>query len=91
MDPRRSPQRIGNAHLQDKLAYLQRNCWPAATMSRLPAPVRPETSAMPTDAGFTIARAFRTVGVDGYTPAKIIRSAVLKVGLFGEFRRNTLI
>src|SRR6202047_968083 len=29
MDPRRSPQRIGNAHLADKLAYLQRNCWPA--------------------------------------------------------------
>src|SRR6478735_2212138 len=28
MDPRRSPQRIGNAHLADKLAYLQRNCWP---------------------------------------------------------------
>src|SRR6201992_3221313 len=29
MDPRRSPQRIGNAHLADKFAYLQRNCWPA--------------------------------------------------------------
>src|SRR5712671_6847198 len=29
MDPRRSPQRIGNAHLADKPAYLQRNCWPA--------------------------------------------------------------
>src|SRR5580692_5219413 len=30
MDPRRSPQRVGNAHLADKLAYLQRNCWPAS-------------------------------------------------------------
>jgi hypothetical protein len=29
MDPRRSAQRIGNAHLADKLAYLQRNRWPA--------------------------------------------------------------
>src|ERR1700726_5151951 len=29
MDPRRSPQRIGNAHLADKLAYPQRNRWPA--------------------------------------------------------------
>jgi hypothetical protein len=29
MDPRRSPQRVGNAHLADKLAHLQRNHWPA--------------------------------------------------------------
>src|SRR6202012_3931690 len=29
MDPRRSPQRIGNAHLADKLAYLHRHCRPA--------------------------------------------------------------
>src|SRR6476620_8852417 len=30
MDPRRSSQRIGNAHLADKLAHLHRNSWPAA-------------------------------------------------------------
>src|SRR6266446_1511905 len=29
MDPRRSPQRIGNAHLADKLAYLRRYGWSA--------------------------------------------------------------
>src|ERR1700674_5341749 len=39
MDPRRSPQRIGNAHLADKLSYLQRNCWPATPRFRFPAPI----------------------------------------------------
>src|ERR1700722_9079546 len=37
MDPRRSPQRIGNAHLADKLAYLRRYSWPATTAPRLRA------------------------------------------------------
>src|ERR1700726_851237 len=39
MDPRRSPQRIGDAHLADKLAYLQRNCWLATPRFRFPAPI----------------------------------------------------
>src|SRR3984957_11558955 len=39
MDPRRSPQRIGNAHLADKLAHLHRNCWPAAPRFRFAAPI----------------------------------------------------
>src|ERR1700740_203395 len=39
MDPRRSPQKIGNAHLADKLAYLHRNRWPATPRSRFPAPI----------------------------------------------------
>jgi hypothetical protein len=39
MDPRRSPQGIGNAHLADKLAYLQRNCWPATPRFRFPSPI----------------------------------------------------
>ncbi len=38
MDSRRSPQRIGNAHLADKLAYLQRDCWPATPRFRFPSP-----------------------------------------------------
>src|SRR6266404_5859222 len=49
MDPRRSPQRISNAHLADKLAYVRRYIWSATTTSRLPAPIRSETRAMPTD------------------------------------------
>ena len=39
MDARRSLQRIGNAHLADKLAYFQRNRWPAAPRFRFPAPI----------------------------------------------------
>src|SRR5258706_3807457 len=49
MDPRRAPQRIGDAHPADKLAYLRRYSWSATTTSRLPAPIRSETRAMPTD------------------------------------------
>ena len=51
MDPRRAPQRIGNAHLADQPADLQRHNRPATTASRLPAPIRPETRAMPADNG----------------------------------------
>ena len=47
MDPRRSPQRIGNAHLADKLAYLRRYSWSATTAPRLPAPVRSEPGTVP--------------------------------------------
>src|SRR6202030_4271245 len=39
LDSRRSPQRVGNAHLADKLAYLQRNCWPATPRFRFPSPI----------------------------------------------------
>ena len=51
MDPRGSPQRVGDAHLADQPAYFQRNRWPATTRSRLPAPVQPETRPMPTNNG----------------------------------------
>src|SRR5260221_3476992 len=49
MDPRPSPQRISNAHLVDKLAYVRGYSWSATTTSRLPAPIRSETRAMPPD------------------------------------------
>src|ERR1700737_1884427 len=39
MDPRRSPRRIGSAHLADQLAYIQPNCWPATPRFRFPAPI----------------------------------------------------
>ena len=47
MDPRRAPQRIGNAHLADQPADLQRHNRPATTAARLPAPVRSESGAVP--------------------------------------------
>src|SRR5450432_825818 len=47
VDPRRSPQRIGNAHLADKLAYLRWYSWSATTAPRLPAPIRSEAGAVP--------------------------------------------
>src|SRR3984893_14399465 len=47
VDPWRSPQWIGNAHLADKLAYLWRYGWSAATAPRLPAPVRSEPGTVP--------------------------------------------
>src|ERR1700676_3037450 len=54
MDPRRSPQRIGNAHLVDKPAYLQRNCWPATPRFRFPASIKTEAGAMPFDHGLRL-------------------------------------
>jgi hypothetical protein len=44
-----------------------------------------------TVSGFTIARAFRIVGANRYSPAKIPRSMALKVCLSGECRRCMLI
>src|SRR3984893_6372676 len=51
MDPRRSPQRIGNAHLADKLAYLRRYSWPAHTAPLLPPPVRSKPRTVPFNHG----------------------------------------
>src|ERR1700732_1574213 len=51
MDPRRSPQWVYDAHLSDQPAYFQRHRWPTATRSRLPAPVRSESGAVPADNG----------------------------------------
>src|SRR5712672_2680201 len=51
MDPWRSPQRIGDAHLPDKLANLWGHSRPSATRSRLPAPVQSEAGTMPANNG----------------------------------------
>src|SRR4030088_978714 len=51
MDPWRSPQRIGNAHLADQPADSRRNCWPATARSRLPGPVQTEPRPVPFDYG----------------------------------------
>jgi hypothetical protein len=93
MDPRRSPQRLAILISRISLRNLRRYGWSATTAPRLPAPVRSEPGTVPFYAvsGFTIARAPRTVGAKRYNPTKVKRSAVLKVYLFGEFRRSTLI
>src|ERR1700722_9851655 len=90
MDPRRSPQRIGNAHLADKLAYLRRYSWSAATAPRLPPPVRSEPGAVPFNHGLRLhdRQAPSTFGAKGYKPANIRRSSIPKVGRFGDCRRN---
>ncbi len=51
MDSRRSPQRIGDAHLADQLANFQRHRWSTAAASRFPAPIRSKTGTVPTDHG----------------------------------------
>jgi hypothetical protein len=51
MDPWRSPQWVGDAHLVDQSAHFQRNCWPATTRSRLPAPVQTEARTVSFDYG----------------------------------------
>src|SRR6201987_2812113 len=54
MHPRRSPQRIGNAHLADKHAYLWRYSWSATTAPRLPPPVRSQPGAVPFNHGLRL-------------------------------------
>src|SRR6476620_11877093 len=49
MDPRRSPQRVGDAHLADQPSYFDRHRRSAGTRSRLPAPVRSDPGQMPPD------------------------------------------
>src|SRR5215471_14675412 len=51
MDSRRSPQRVGDAHLADQPANFQRYSWSAAAVPRFPAPIRSETGTVPTDDG----------------------------------------
>src|ERR1700731_310999 len=64
MDPRRSPQRIGNAHLADKLACLQRNCWPATPRFDFQRQYKrkPARCHLTTASGLTTASASRTPG-----------------------------
>ena len=54
VDTRRAPEWIGDAYLADELSYFERHRWSTATRSRLPAPVRSETRAMPTNNGIRL-------------------------------------
>src|SRR5258708_27471242 len=51
MDPRCSPQRIGAAHLPDKLAYFYRHGRSSAAVLRFPSPIRSKSPTVPTDYG----------------------------------------
>jgi hypothetical protein len=51
MDPLCSPQRIGAAHLADKLAHFYRNGRSSAALLRLPAPIRSKSRTVPPDYG----------------------------------------
>src|SRR6266436_199753 len=81
MDPRRSPQRIGNAHLADKLAYLRRYGWSATAAPRLPAPVRSEPGTVPFYDSLWLhnRRSVSDRWGQSIQPGKIKRSAVLRV------------
>src|SRR5665213_2062590 len=49
MDPRSTPEWVGQAHLVDQPPDLRRHLWPPAARSRLPAPVGFESRTIPTD------------------------------------------
>ncbi len=49
VDPWRSPKRVRDAHVANKLANVRRCLWPAAARSRFPAPIGSEPSAVPAD------------------------------------------
>src|SRR6516164_686695 len=52
MDPRRSPKGIGQAHPANELTSLFRQFRPSRlSMAAFPAPVQPESLAMPSDHG----------------------------------------
>jgi len=72
--------------LRSRAVYLWRYGWSAATRLDFQRQydLNPALCHFMTVSGFTIARAFRTVGADRYSQAKIKGSALLKVCLFGE-------
>ena len=51
MNPRRSPQWIGKAHLADQLADLKRHLWSSPARPRFPAPIGSEPRTMPSNDG----------------------------------------
>src|SRR6516162_2707271 len=63
MDSRRSPQRVGDAHLADQPANFQRDSWSAAAAPRFPAPIRSETGTVPTDDGIRLHNRQRLDGI----------------------------
>jgi len=93
MDPRRSPQWVCDAHLSDQPAYFRRHRRSTATRSQLPAPVRSESGAVPTEmvCGFTIANASRALGNHRYRQTNTNRSMALNQSFLGAVRLRTFI
>src|ERR1700761_8816817 len=54
MDARRSPQRVGDAHLADQPADFQRHGWSAAAPPRFPGLIRSETDTVSTNDGIRL-------------------------------------
>ena len=93
MDPRRSPQWVCNAHPSDQPPYFERHRWSTATRSRLPAPVRSEPSAVPTDNGVRLNDRQRIANFrkQSIEPTNINRSIALKTNFLGAVRRRMFI
>src|SRR3979490_1188612 len=92
MDPRCSPQRIGAAHLADKLAYFYRHGRSSAAVLRFPSPIRSKSPTVPTTvSGRTIASAPYILGNSRQTPPNINLSIETNRSLLGLARRSTLI
>jgi hypothetical protein len=49
MDPRRAPERVGEAHFADQLADFERDLRSAAARARLPSPEQAKPNTAPAD------------------------------------------
>jgi hypothetical protein len=93
VDARRAPEWICDAHLADQPAYFEWHLRPATTASRLPAPVQPETRAMPTNNGVRLHDCQRIANLwkQPIGPTNTKRSKTLNESLLGAVRRRTFI
>jgi hypothetical protein len=83
-----APQRIGDAHLADKLAYFYRHGRSSAAVLRFPSPARCQRITV---SGRTMASAPYILGNSRQTPPNINLSIETNRSLLGLARRSTLI
>ena len=93
MDPRCSPQRIGDAHLADKLAYFYRHGRSSAAVLRFPSPIRSKSRTAPKDYGLRSddCKCPYILGNGWQTLRNINLSIETNRSLVGLARRSTLI
>src|ERR1700716_615461 len=93
MDPRCSPQWIGDAHLADKLAYFYRHGRSSAAVRRFPSPIRSKSRTVPTDYRLRSddCKCANIFGNSRQTPPNINLSIDTNRSLLGLARRSTLI